>query len=108
FLFSKDFLLFRSFLKLLLFLTLSYANFGACHFYYTWTALKMQFLSGCGCNPSLYLLKYLKNRQGILYKIKSKERGPTMSEETYTTDIGSCSPSDCASCTSNCSSAGKN
>ncbi len=29
-----------------------------------------------------------------------------MSEETYTTDIGACKPSDCASCTADCSSAG--
>ena len=31
-----------------------------------------------------------------------------MSEETYTTDIGACKPSDCASCTADCSSAGGN
>ena len=31
-----------------------------------------------------------------------------MSENTYTTDIESCNPSDCASCTANCSSAGGN
>ena len=29
-----------------------------------------------------------------------------MSEETYTTNLDSCNPSDCASCTANCSSAG--
>ncbi len=29
-----------------------------------------------------------------------------MSEETYSTDIGACKPSDCASCTADCSSAG--
>ena len=29
-----------------------------------------------------------------------------MSEETFSTNIGGCNPSDCASCTSNCSSAG--
>ena len=29
-----------------------------------------------------------------------------MSEESYTTDIGACKPSDCASCTADCSSAG--
>ena len=31
-----------------------------------------------------------------------------MSEETYTADIGACKPSDCASCTADCSSAGGN
>lgn len=31
-----------------------------------------------------------------------------MNEETYTTDIESCNPSDCASCTANCKSAGGN
>ncbi len=30
-----------------------------------------------------------------------------MSEETFTANIGGCDPSDCASCSSNCSSAGK-
>lgn len=29
-----------------------------------------------------------------------------MSEETFSADIGACKPSDCASCTANCSSAG--
>lgn len=29
-----------------------------------------------------------------------------MKEETYSTDIGACKPSDCASCTADCSSAG--
>lgn len=31
-----------------------------------------------------------------------------MSQETFETNIGGCNPSDCASCTSNCSSAGGN
>lgn len=31
-----------------------------------------------------------------------------MSEETFSTNIGGCKPSDCASCTSDCSSAGGN
>ena len=30
-----------------------------------------------------------------------------MSEETFTTNIGGCDPSDCASCTSDCSGAGQ-
>lgn len=30
-----------------------------------------------------------------------------MSEETFTANIGGCDPSDCASCSSNCGSAGK-
>lgn len=30
-----------------------------------------------------------------------------MSEETFTTNIGGCDPSDCASCNSDCSSAGQ-
>ena len=29
-----------------------------------------------------------------------------MSDETYTANLESCNPSDCASCTANCSSAG--
>lgn len=29
-----------------------------------------------------------------------------MNEETYTTNLGGCKPSDCASCTADCSSAG--
>lgn len=31
-----------------------------------------------------------------------------MSQETFETNIGGCDPSSCASCTSNCASAGKN